>query len=185
MWLFLLTEIMLFGGLFVIYAVYYYRYHEFFVSGSTELELHLGAVNTVVLLVSSGTVAAAIIALERGSKKTAMVLLAATILLGSLFLFNKYVEWSNKITHGIYPNSEALLGGPYGRTVFFGLYFTLTGLHALHVTIGIGVIGTCLALTGKGAINHSRLQILDNAGLYWHLVDIIWIFLFPLFYLIP
>ena len=185
MWLFLLTEIMLFGGLFVAYAAYYYRYHEFFVSGGRELELHLGAANTVILLVSSFTVVAAIVALERGSKKISMVLLAVTIVLGALFLCNKYVEWNHKIGHGIYPNSELLAEGPQGRAIFFGLYFTLTGLHALHVTIGIGVIGTCLGLIGTGAITPSRMIILENSGLYWHLVDIIWIFLFPLFYLMP
>jgi cytochrome c oxidase subunit 3 len=111
--------------------------------------------------------------------------MATTIALGCAFLGNKYIEWSHEIAQGNYPNSDHLINGPHAQTIFYGLYYTLTGLHGLHVLIGILVIATCLFLTVKGTINSSRITILENTGLFWHLVDIIWIFLFPLLYLIP
>jgi cytochrome c oxidase subunit 3 len=184
MWLFLYTEIMLFGGLFVLFAVYHYRYALDFAAGGRELDLVRGTLNTGILLTSSFTVVAAIQALRRDSKKSAIILLGVTVLLGMAFLFNKYFEWSHKFEHGIFPGSPALANGPPGQNIFYGLYFTLTGLHALHVLIGSGVLGLCLVLTGNGRITGARINLLENAGLFWHLVDIIWIFLFPLFYLI-
>ena len=184
MWLFLYTELMLFGGLFVLYAVYYYKYSNDFTSGGAEMELFYGTLNTAILLTSSFCVAASIEAIKKNSKKLAIVLLYLTCLFGIIFLMNKYVEWSNKFSHGIYPGSERLAGSAKGVQIFFGLYFTLTGLHALHVLIGTSLMGTCLFLTEKGKITGSKVIILENSGLYWHLVDIIWIFIFPLFYLI-
>ena len=183
MWLFLYTEIMLFGGLFVLYAAYYYRYTQDFVAAGRETELFMGTLNTAILLTSSFTVASAIAAMRRKSKKAVLMLLSITILLALAFLLNKYFEWSHKFEHGLYPGS-ATLENEMGQTIFFGLYFTLTGLHALHVCIGIIVLGTCLWLTAAGRITAERINILENSGLYWHLVDIIWIFLFPLFYLL-
>lgn len=184
MWLFLYTEIMLFGGLFVLYAAYYYRYAEQFTAAGSELELPMGLVNTAVLLVSSFTVASSVEAVKRGARRLAMGMLAASIFLGASFLCIKGIEWSHKIAHSIYPGSPSLAEGPHGRTIFFGLYFTLAGLHALHVIIGMSVLAACLVLVGRGRIHRDRSVFIDNAGLYWHLVDIIWIFLFPLFYLI-
>jgi cytochrome c oxidase subunit 3 len=184
MWLFLYTEIMLFGGLFVLYAAYYHRFPQDFIAGGKELDLLFGAVNTAILLSSSFTVAASIEALKRESKKAALVLLAMTVLFALAFLCIKYVEWTHKFRHGYYPGSEKLLEGPQGITMFFGLYFSLTGLHALHVAIGMGVLLACWVLVLKGGITGSRINILENSGLFWHLVDVVWIFLFPLFYLI-
>jgi len=183
MWLFLYTEIMLFGGLFVLYAAYYYRYSQDFAVAGKETDILLGTLNTAILLTSSFTVAAAIAAMKRGSKKIVIILLGVTILLALAFLFNKYIEWSHKFENGLYPGSSRL-ESEMGITIFFGLYFTLTGLHALHVSIGIIVLSTCLALSATERITAQKINILENSGLYWHLVDIIWIFLFPLFYLL-
>ena len=104
--------------------------------------------------------------------------------LGLLFLLNKGFEWGVKIEHGIYPNSPTLLGRPKGEILFFGLYYVMTGLHGLHVLVGICILCGMLVLIEKDRINRMRFVPLENAGLYWHLVDIIWIFLYPLFYLI-
>ena len=184
MWLFLYTEIMLFGGLFVLYAVYYNRYPGEFSAAGRELELAKGALNTGLLLLSSFTAAASIETLRKGAKRAALGLLGSTVLLGLVFLFNKYLEWSHKFAHGIFPGSETLLKGPKGETLFYGLYFTLTGLHALHVFLGCAVLSACWVLVLKGRVTGERMNLLENTGLYWHLVDIVWIFLFPLFYLI-
>lgn len=184
MWLFLYTEIMLFGGLFVLYAAYYYSYTKDFISAGRELELVFGAANTLVLLSSSFTVAASIQSMKRGLKKHAMVLLGVTIAFALIFLTNKYFEWTHKFSHGIFPDSEHLASGPRGETIFFGLYFTLTGLHALHVFIGAAVLSISMFFIKQGKISRERINFLENAGLFWHLVDIVWIFLFPLFYLV-
>jgi cytochrome c oxidase subunit 3 len=103
---------------------------------------------------------------------------------GGIFLVNKYFEWSQKIHHGIYPNSPDLLNGPPGRNIFFGLYYVITGLHGLHIIIGMVLLFVCAVMVHTKRINHGKYSVLENSGLYWHLVDIIWIFIFPLFYLI-
>lgn len=184
MWLFLYTEIMLFGGLFVIYANYYHRYTADFVQGGQSLSTIIGSLNTAALLISSFAVAASITGIRRGNKKATLAFLGAAILLGLAFLVNKYFEWGAKFAHGIYPNSPTLADGPQGLTVFYGLYFTITGLHALHVVIGLVLLIVSSALVWTGRANRASYVVLDNSGLYWHLVDLIWIFIFPLFYLI-
>jgi len=186
MWLFLYSEVMLFGGLFVIYANYYYTYPEGFIVGAGELSTFFGALNTVVLLVSSFTVAATVAAVHHGLCKRAKWLLSISILLGIVFLINKYIEWSHKFDVGIYPGSDRLIDGPHGELVFFGLYFTLTGLHALHVIVGLTLLAFCLVKVSKTADETvgKHGAFVHNSGLYWHLVDLIWIFLFPLLYLI-
>ena len=184
MWLFLYTEIMLFGGLFVLYAAYYTRYTEDFIAGGKVLDLWMGALNTVILLSSSFTVAAAITAVRREGKKAALVLLGISIFFGLLFLFNKYIEWGHKIAAGIYPGSSTLEAAGYGRSMFFGLYYVITGLHGLHIVIGMTLLGVSVGFILAGRVDARRFALLENAGLYWHLVDLIWIFIFPLFYLI-
>jgi len=184
MWLFLYTEIMLFGGLFVIYANYHHRYIKEFADGGAALNLVAGTLNTVLLLTSSFTVAASISALRKGTQKIAMGLLGASILMGLLFLVNKYFEWGAKFEHGIYPGSAELAEGPHGLTIFYGLYYTITGLHGLHVIIGLVLLSVCSTLIWTGRIHQSKDIFLENSGLYWHLVDLIWIFIFPLFYLV-
>lgn len=184
MWLFLYTEIMLFGGLFVIYANYYHRYTEEFIEGGAALSMVTGALNTVLLLTSSFTVAASISALRKGTPKIAVAFLGASILMGLGFLVNKYFEWGAKFDHGIYPGSAELASGPQGLTIFYGLYYTITGLHGLHVIIGLVLLSVCATLIWRGRIRQDKDIVLENSGLYWHLVDLIWIFIFPLFYLI-
>ena len=184
MWLFLYSEIILFGGLFVLYAAYFYRYPEFFAEGGKELNRVIGAINTIVLLLSSFTVAASITAIQRNNKKQTVGLLLFSIFCGFIFLVNKYFEWGAKIHHDIYPNSETLVSGEPGVNIFFGLYYVITGLHGLHVIIGMILLSISVVYVLAGKVTSSRFSMLDNSGLYWHLVDLIWIFVFPLFYLV-
>jgi cytochrome c oxidase subunit 3 len=184
MWLFLYTEIMLFSGLFVLYAAYLEKYPADFILGGKDLALGFGAVNTILLLISSFAVAASITAVRKQARNLATGLLAMALMNGGIFLVNKYFEWSQKIHHGIYPNSPDLLNGPPGRNIFFGLYYVITGLHGLHIIIGMVLLFVCAVMVHTKHINHGKYSVLENSGLYWHLVDIIWIFIFPLFYLI-
>lgn len=237
MWLFLFTELLLFGGMFISYAVYRFMHPEDFHNAAHELNLAMGLINTLVLLTSSMTVAMAVSAVQKGHVKLSLGLVFITIVFACVFLVIKYFEWTAKFHHGLYPGAAELAKHPVGEQQFFGLYFTMTGLHGLHVIIG----GVVLAIVGfiihrrplntvhisprehlyegsrivvKGAkgdelwssesigeetpdatiqVHHTPSQarmgpkeyvLLENAALYWHLVDIIWIFLFPLFYLI-
>lgn len=183
MWLFLFTEILLFGGLFILYSAYRAKYpHEFHEAGN-ELNFVVGVINTVVLLTSSLSMALSISAVQKGNRRLSMIFLAITVLLGAVFLVNKYFEWMVKIHHGLYPNGPELLKRKPGEMLFFGLYFTMTGLHGLHVIAGMIVLSILLALLVKGRIGQDDYIKLENGGLYWHLVDVIWIFLLPLFYL--
>jgi len=184
MWLFILSELLLFGGMFILYSAYRYKDPVNFHHASRQLEILLGTLNTIILLTSSLCVAASITALRKGERRLSMVLLMATIALGLLFLGNKGVEWGGKIEHGIYPNSPTLLARAKGEILFFGLYYVMTGLHGLHVLVGVCILSVMLILIDKNRLNQMRFIPLENAGLYWHLVDIIWIFLYPLFYLI-
>jgi len=183
MWLFLFTEIILFGGLFVLYSGYRAKYPNEFHQGGQDLNTVIGVTNTVILLTSSLTMAIAIAAIQRANRKLSIGCLAATILFGAAFLLNKYVEWSGEIRHGIYPNSPQLLEEPHGRQIFFGLYYSMTGLHGLHVLAGIILLSVMLTFLIRKRISSEDFNRLENSGLYWHLVDVIWIFLLPLFYL--
>jgi cytochrome c oxidase subunit 3 len=184
MWLFLLSEILLFGGLFILYSAYRYKNPTEFHLAAGELDPVLGTVNTLILLTSSLTMAVSISAIQKGNRKLSAALLMVTIFFGLLFLFIKGMEWGTKIHHGIYPNSPILLGRTKGEILFFGLYYVMTGLHGLHVLVGAGVLAVMWGLLFRDKINKVHFVPLENSGLYWHLVDIIWIFLFPLFYLI-
>jgi cytochrome c oxidase subunit III len=184
MWLFLFTELLLFGGLFILYAVYLTRYPDEFALAGAELNVVHGATNTVVLLTSSLFAAMAVTAIKRGRKQATLTLLAATLACAGIFLVIKYVEWSAKIHHGIYPGSEKLVAGPPGESVFFGLYYLTTGLHGIHVIIGGALLAWIGAKVRSGKIHVGDNVTLENGTLYWHLVDLIWIFIFPLYYLI-
>ena len=184
MWIFLYTEIILFGGLFVLYAVYFHNHTKDFIEGGKQLDRILGTINTVILLFSSFTVAASITAIRRSEKVKAMLFVAGSILSGAVFLINKYFEWGHKFELGIYPNSEILLSGSPGKNTFFGLYYIITGLHGIHIIIGMILLSVCFCMVYIDKINMERFVILENSGLYWHLVDLIWIFIFPLFYLV-
>jgi cytochrome c oxidase subunit 3 len=231
MWLFLFTELILFGGLFLLYAVYRSSYPEDFHYAASQLDTSIGTLNTLILLTSSLTMALSIGYLERGRRRLSSILIAVTIFLGLFFLVNKVFEWSAKFSHHLYPNSEELLLHTPGENVFYALYYSMTGLHGLHVLAGIGVLTFMLYFvarkprrsltitdgspsavqvldadgkklwqheTGEGItgldltftyeeneeLTEGNVIKLENSGLYWHLVDVIWIFLFPLFYLI-
>ncbi len=184
MWLFLFTELILFGGMFILYSVYRYKYPEAFHLAAKELNTIIGTFNTAILLTSSLTMALSITAIQRSQKSLSIFFQFLTLVLALGFLINKYFEWSVKFHHGIYPGSETLLAKPSGDIIFFGLYYVMTGLHGLHVIIGMVLISVMMRFTAKGVITSDSYVKLESAGLYWHLVDIIWIFLYPLFYLI-
>jgi cytochrome c oxidase subunit 3 len=184
MWLFLFTEILLFGGMFLVYSVYRQVNTADFHEAGMEMNVTIGAVNTIILLTSSLTMVLSISAIKNNSKVISLLFQVLTIILGIAFLANKYLEWADHIRHGYYPDSPELLVMSHGKILFFGLYYVMTGIHALHVLIGISVIGFILVLTIRNRVSGSDYIKLENAGLFWHLVDIIWIYLFPLFYLI-
>ena len=239
MWMFLFTEILLFGGLFILYAVYCSIYPVDFHNAAVELNTALGAVNTLVLLTSSLTVALSIEALQRGKRRLSLSMLFMTIVFAGVFLVIKYFEWGAKFHHGLYPGAEELMTHSNGEIVFFNLYYAMTGLHGIHVLVGMGILAgvyyfiarkpvqseaidynllrtlpadaRLAVVSGAGkelgevvqldeAMERVEIRItservpskmdprniakLENSGLYWHIVDVIWIFLFPLFYLI-
>jgi len=184
MWLFLFTEMLLFAGLFIVYSVYRYRNAEAFHLAAEELSVFIGTINTIILLISSSTIAMSVSAIQRKNKKLALRLLGLTILLGLAFLVNKYFEWGEHFRQHIYPGSSVLALRGQGDILFYGLYFFMTGLHALHIIIGLVFISVIGSLIIRNKIDSGNYVLLENSGLYWHLVDMIWIFLFPLFYLI-
>ncbi len=238
MWLFLFTELILFGGAFICYAVFRFSYATDFHEAAKELNTVAGTLNTLILLTSSLTMALSVTALQKGNRKLSIILMLITVLFGALFMVNKYFEWTVKFQHGLYPGAPVLAKFPHGQILFYGLYFVMTGLHGVHVLVGMIVITTAAIIVRKRpfeyhtldqsdlsdvsggrlvvkdkegkevwtsepfgsqiervafTINYQPTQkrmrqkdyvLVENVGLYWHLVDIIWIFLFPLFYLI-
>ncbi|HEY5765065.1 MAG TPA: cytochrome c oxidase subunit 3 family protein [Candidatus Deferrimicrobiaceae bacterium] len=174
LWAFLATEVLLFGGLFTTYVVYRIRYPEMFYEDHLKLDRVLGAVNTLILICSSLTVALGIEAIRRGKVRVLQRYLLATILLAGGFLGVKAVEYSAKFSHGIRP----------GTDIFFSLYFMLTGLHAIHVIGGMAVLGAVAVLAGRGLFSERYYTPVELSGLYWHFVDLVWIYLFPLLYLV-
>jgi cytochrome c oxidase subunit III len=184
MWLFLFTELLLFGGLFLVYMVYRFVYHDAFLLASENLNVLMGTINTVVLLTSSMTVAMSITAIQKGDAKTAIRLIVMTLLFACTFLVIKYFEWAAKFEHGLFPGMEHYGTLPNGERLFFFLYFFMTGLHGLHVIVGGIFLLIVMRKIQKNQVSQDKFMLLENAGLYWHLVDLIWIYLFPLFYLI-
>jgi cytochrome c oxidase subunit 3 len=184
MWFFLMTEMLFFGVMFMLYAVNRSKYPHAFHMAALEENLLIGSVNTIILITSSFTMAFSITAIRKGNKLLSSWLQLATIVMACLFLINKYFEWGVKIRQGIYPSSPALLQKDKGEVLFFSLYYVMTGIHGFHVLVGIGVISTTLFFTLKEKINSESFVKLENTGLYWHFVDIVWIYLFPLFYLV-
>ncbi|MDW8130825.1 MAG: cytochrome c oxidase subunit 3 family protein [Bryobacterales bacterium] len=186
MWLFLITEILLFGGLFVGYGILRMLHTEAFHYGHTHLDRWLGAMNTVVLLVSSFTMAMAVHSARVGARSRLIRFLMATLALAAVFLGIKYVEYSHKFHEGLLPGRfYRHPGDPVPNVhIFFSLYFVMTGLHGLHVVAGMIAIGWVLRRALRGDFSASYYSPVDLAGLYWHLVDMIWIYLFPLLYLV-
>jgi cytochrome c oxidase subunit III len=184
MWFFIAIETVLFGGLFLLYSIYRFKNPDAFHEGSSELSLFFGTINTGMLITSSFTMALALNALRLGKQGAAIFFILSTIVFAFGFLSVKAIEWSTKFEHGLYPSVTMLMGKPTGENLFFGLYFMMTGLHALHVIAGIGVLTVAMILIAQDRVRAAKPLFLENAGLFWHLVDVIWIFLFPLFYLI-
>lgn len=186
MWIFLFTELFLFGGLFLGYTVARANpeHSEAFHHAAEELNVLVGTINTIVLLLSSMTAAMSITAIKKNMPKLAISLLVTTLVLALVFMVNKYFEWGHKIHLGLYPNSEILLALDQGEKQFIFYYYAMTGLHALHVLIGGTLIVISIFRIKSGILNSKQHLLLENTGLYWHLVDLVWIFLFPLLYLI-
>ncbi len=185
MWIFLATEILFFGGVFMAYGAFRYFYPGTFVAAHEHLSVPLGGLNTVVLITSSLTMALAVRAAQLGDRKALVRLLALTLAFAGAFLVIKGFEYHHKFEHGLLPGkfyrAEGIAGLPH---IFFGIYFTMTGLHGVHVIAGMGVIGWMLVRARRGDFSARYFTPVENVGLYWHLVDLIWIFLFPLLYLV-
>ncbi len=184
MWIFIFTELLLFGGLFLVYAVFRRMYPGDFHDAALQLNGFIGTINTVVLLVSSMTVAMSLTAIQKGNPRLAVNLILITLLLAIVFLFDKYHEWSTEIEEGLYPGSDTLLQQTHGVILFFGLYFFMTGLHVFHMLVGIVLLSIVIVRIKRGKINSDRYVLHENGSLYWCLVDLIWMFLFPLLYLV-
>ena len=189
MWIFLITEIMFFGGMFLAYTIYRHLYPHVFAVASSTLNVYIGAANTVVLLCSSLTMVLAVRAAQLSQKKAIVVFLVLTLILGGVFLGVKAYEWNEKFVEHHVPGStfhfEELPASDQGHAqLFFSLYFAMTGLHALHMVIGAGLLIYLVFEARKGRYSAEYNTPVDLIGLYWHFVDIIWIFLFPLLYLI-
>jgi cytochrome c oxidase subunit 3 len=188
MWVFLVTEVMFFGAMFLAYVLYRWKYQATFFEAHEHLDVRMGTFNTVVLLTSSLTMALSVHFAQLKKRLPQLGLLVATMGLAAVFLVVKYFEWAAKFQHGLVPGPNFVWHGhaPSGQAqMFFSLYFAMTGLHALHVIIGIVVIGVLTLMTFR---KHTLVESFipnEMIGLYWHFVDIVWIFLFPLFYLIP
>ncbi|MFN3243090.1 MAG: cytochrome c oxidase subunit 3 family protein [Planctomycetota bacterium] len=203
-WLFLATEILLFGGLFAAYFYYHEMYPETFVLGGKQLDWQLGALNTSVLLLSSWTMAMGVRSAQTSQKKKTLMFLGLTVLGAAIFMVIKFFEYKAKNEHGLIefahlfePYNDAtgqlpwftdhdnvMAGVPHGH-MFFAIYLTMTAIHGLHVVIGAGLIIWVMVGTAKGRFHAGYYMPVDLVGLYWHLVDLIWIFLFPLLYLVP
>ena len=197
MWLFLVTEIMFFGGMFCAYLIYRLAHFNDFAAASKSLNIKLGAGNTVVLLLSSLTVVLAVNAAQRGKRKLLVFYLIATIVLGLAFLGVKAVEYHDKIVehhvpgpgfnfveeHAAEHSERAPVNQQYAQ-MFFSLYFVMTGMHAIHMIIGVGLFAGLAVMAWKGRYDENYNTPVENAGLYWHFVDVVWIYLFPLLYLI-
>ncbi len=184
MWLFIFTELFLFAGLFLVFAVYRVKYYEGFHLAAKELNVTVGTINSIILLLSGMTMGIAYLAIQKAKNKLTLAMLGITILLGIIFLVNKYFEWSVKFEHGLYPGSPELISLSKGDVMFFGLYFFMTGLHALHLIAGLILIVIVFGAVIRGRVHSTKYALLENCSLYWHLVDLVWLFLFPLFYLI-
>ena len=195
MWLFLVTEVLLFSGMFVAYAVYRSWHPEVFLQASELLDWRLGALNTVVLLASSFTVALAIHFVQKGENDKVIGFLIVTLACAAVFMIVKYFEYEGKFSHGVFPGAGfephgIVDGKDYSKydipfaPQFFSIYFVMTGIHGVHVLVGMGLFGWLTTRVARGHFSPQYYTPVELTGLYWHLVDIIWIFLFPLLYLI-
>jgi cytochrome c oxidase subunit III len=186
MWAFLVQEILFFGGLFTGYTVYRSYYPQAFIEGSHHLDITLGAFNTVVLIASSLTMALAVNAAQNSKRIRLVIFLFLTLLLGSTFLGVKVIEYSDKYYHHLIPGISFFWEGPEARQVqiFYSFYFAMTGMHALHMIIGAAILLVLIPWAIKGRFSRDYYAPVEIFGLYWHFVEVVWIFLFPLLYLL-
>src|SRR5690606_8702247 len=186
MWVFLVTEILFFGGMFLVYLVYRMLHPEAWLLGSNHLDVAMGAINTVVLLCSSLTMVLAVRAAQLGSRQGQVIRLVLTIVVGLTFLVVKYFEYAEKFEHHLVPgpNFDMTLPQAAQQQLFFSIYFMMTGIHAIHMIIGIGLMLVILWMAWRGRFSPDYYGPLEVSGLYWHFVDVVWIFLFPLLYLL-
>ncbi|MFN8059798.1 MAG: cytochrome c oxidase subunit 3 family protein [Vicinamibacterales bacterium] len=186
MWVFIAQEIMFFGGLFMAYIVYRFWYPEAFAAGSHHLDRVMGTFNTVVLIGSSVTMALAVRAGQVSDRKGQMVFLVLTMILGAVFLGVKVVEYADKFNHHLIPGPHFVFEGAWAKQaqIYYSLYFAMTGLHALHMIVGEAVLAGILYMAWRGDFSAEYYTPIEVSGLYWHFVDIVWIFLFPMLYLI-
>ena len=184
MWVFLVTEVMFFGGMFMAYIVYRNMYPHAWLEASAELNWKLGGLNTMVLIFSSLTMALAVRAAMLGKRSHQVINLILTMALGTTFLVVKFFEYKAKFEHHLVPGPHFDASLEQGMQIFFSLYFMLTGVHAAHMIIGLGIMTYILINASKGSYNAEYYTPVEVAGLYWHFVDIVWIFLFPLLYLL-
>lgn len=189
MWLFMGNEFLFFSGVFMAYIFLRWNYPDMWLASSHHLDWKMGAFNTVVLLVSSLTMALGVRAAKLGDNKAVVRFIGLTILLACVFLVVKGFEYKAKIDHGLLPPefwTASALGTPGqpGPWIFFGFYFFVTGLHAIHVIIGIGLLIWVLLVGKRNEFDAEHNVLAENVGLYWHFVDLVWIFVFPLFYLV-
>lgn len=183
-WLFLFTELMLFGAMFLVFCFYFFRHGPDFVLASGNLNLLLGGINTIILLISTYFMGMSLLNVKQNNIRKAKSTIYLTIILSVIFLVIKYFEWMAEIHHGIYPDSEALNALSRGEILFFGLYFTMTGFHGIHILVGIGVMIWAIKLINSKKITSKKYVVLENIALYWDIVHLVWVFLFPLFYMI-
>ena len=186
MWVFLATEVMFFGGMFLGYTVYRSTYPNAFAGASNHLDILLGTINTAVLIFSSFTMALAVRSAQLGTRKPTIIFLILTMILGAVFLGIKFTEYYVKFEEHFVPGSAFAYPGPQAPAaeIFFSFYFAMTGMHALHMIIGEGLLTTLVIKTGRGRFSQLYNTPVELIGLYWHFVDIVWIFLFPLLYLV-
>jgi len=186
MWIFLVTEILFFGGLFLAYTIYRWQNARGFAHASHHMDITLGTINTAVLICSSLTMAMAVHSAATGRRRPLLGFLGATMALGLAFLGIKAVEYTDHIRHHLFPGPGFRYAGPDARPaeMFFSLYFAMTGLHALHMVVGLGLLAVLFGLARRGRFSPGYHTPVEISGLYWHFVDIVWIFLFPLLYLI-
>jgi cytochrome c oxidase subunit 3 len=186
MWTFLITEIMFFGAMFLGYTIYRASYPQAFAHASNHMDIILGTINTAVLIASSLTVVLSVHAAQENKQRALLGFLALTILLGLVFLGIKFTEYHHKFEEHLVPglNFQYVGANPGHAAIFFSFYFAMTALHALHMVIGIGIFLTLMFSAWRGRYSKYYFTPVEMAGLYWHFVDIIWIFLFPLFYLL-
>ena len=185
MWAFLAQEILFFGGLFVVYIIFRYLYPDMFLEAHHHLSWKMGTLNTCFLITSSFTMVMGVRSAQLSRKKATVNYLIATFLLAAAFMVVKYFEYMSKIHHGYLPSRWFFGEGMHENLhLFFGIYFTMTGLHGLHIIIGMGLIVWMIIRSNRGEFHKDYFTPLEMVGLYWHIVDLIWIFLFPLLYLI-